>query len=988
MRAAILSSRRLRPFAALALSAAATAGVAIHAAGCQQQATTVAVRSLERSGRVSFVCLGPPAAAGSAEHELSDCSQQQFTDINEYLYEDDAGDIDAGSGAIPHLYALVTQTTRGEIAVVDLSATQRNVLDENPIEPGANFLPVGGQPTAIVSTPGGVASFVAVSEIGRAGIFALPSARIRPLSTVPTDLGGAAGNAAFAPEVPQLSSWPACALPSAPGDMILVADPLDDNGFERTSCDATPTLPTSSEQISFIEAHGRQKLVVAMPDLGGIAVLDAETILDQPPGAFDACPVERWLPLAAVDPATLGGNPPLPAPPADGSCVNPQLPQPAYQGTYTPRPAGLAYVDGTLYVADLDAPVIHVVDMPTPCEPVERAPLVPSSADEPQRVVFTSKVSVSPQPTPDLKRYLYASDVEDGSLMVFDVGPTSTSRRPLQRQHPEWNPFEPRDRLRFAAPVADVMVIQRDSPVANPATGLAPAGVRCDPDPTKAVCTATSTSCELGTTYQTDRDTYTSGAGPTKLRGTFAFAALTNGRIGVIDVDDFDAPCRGPSLASSLYGCATNSVSGAQGQNTSWEESCNVVLPNAVRAASYDVVSDNVGNHVPGVTNLPVLYDINGAVLDPTTGGAQMLAPTPSDPGVPTYSTTGADGTSLMAKVGNLLFVGGGVLLLDDVNATTGLNTLVMNLEDPRAHLTDQSWSAVFEGAIPGFDQRLAELRLGADPDKVGLYDPSSRFCASGVQSKAAVEAYAPLQSLDTAPARLADYVQIASELPDAELPYWDGAACTYQACSEAYGTIEAPTTNRDLMILEAYEDHLDLAARPPDDGNQPPPFTTMKCCFPDLVTFNVRVGSQWIVLGDLTGFLHHVVADQTTGVCRNACDSTLARKNGRAYELPHGSAPADDDPLVFLNPMFRFAITSGDVPSTTNPDRDNIFRWQTTGSFSPMLINLSPDSTSLVQPQAMTFLSPTGELAVTDGALNGLIFVNLSAAAYSRSFY
>ena len=333
-----------RPLALLVVSGALTVGAALHGAGCQATPITVPVRALERSGRVSFVCLDPPGPAGTVEEPLSKCTAQQFPSINEYLSADDAGNIDAGSGALPHLYALVTQTTRGEVAVIDTSSSASSVLDENPLEPGANFLPVGALPTGIVSTPGSVATFVGVGEIGRAGIFAIPSSRIRP-TAADSDAGSLDGGLLIPPPeagpVPQLSSWPACALPSAPGDMILVADPAV-GVTERPSCDAPYQIPGDADLISTREKGGRQKLVVAMPAQGGIIVLDAQAIMNLAPGSFAACPVERWVPLK-VDLTGLGNVQP---PPTGQACVNPSVVTPPLQASYPARPGGMSYAAG------------------------------------------------------------------------------------------------------------------------------------------------------------------------------------------------------------------------------------------------------------------------------------------------------------------------------------------------------------------------------------------------------------------------------------------------------------------------------------------------------------------------------------------------------------------------------------------------------------------------------------------------------------------
>jgi hypothetical protein len=1031
------------PSLAILAASAITVGVAVHGAGCQQSSVTVPVRSLERSGRVSFVCLGPPGVAGSAELPMESCSQQQFTAVNEFYYADDAGDIDAGSGMLPHLYALVTQTTRGEVAVIDVSSANSPVLDQNPIEPGANFLPVGAMPTSIVSSPGSVASFVTVAEIGRAGVFALPSAQIRPVSTTPeAGLGGGGYGGGFDPSVQQLSSWPACALPAAPGDMILINDPTV-KGLERPSCDEDylPIAPT--DLLSSIEQRGRQKLVVAMPDLGGVAVMDAQKLLQRAPGSFDPCDVERWLPLE-VDLTGLGGTQPLPTGPA---CVAPVLPTPPLKSSYKPRPGGLAYDGSTLYVADLAAPVVHVIDMPSPCEPVERVPLAPTSVENPARVVTTSRVAVTPAPTSDLRRYLYATDVEDGSIMMFEVGPNATSRRPVQRPHPEWNPFVPADRVRYGAPAVDLMVIQRDSPRTNPATGLAPAGVRCDPNPNVPTCTDTSTTCDLGRSYVTDRTTYTSGAGPAVLRGTFAMAALTNGRLAVIDIDDFDRDCRGPQQTTVAAGCAADSDTVL---DTSAEVSCNIVQTNTPRAANYDVVNDNVGYHAPALVSDPQLFDPNGGIISFGPTAPQMLQP-------------GDDGVATQA------------------------HSVGMNTEDPRAQVVDQDWTVSFEGPLPGFVDRFAELRaqpmckgagdcpagqtcsaihVCSTATPVGLWDSSSRFCDFGVQSGAAVkERYgADLARDDTEWARLADYVQIANPLLDETDAYWarltqrfdgpiagepdvplciledgtpSGRPMTYTDCFQEFGTNDTVRVGRDLRILEAYEDHVELARRPlPGQSLATADLAALsrvKCCFPSAVSFNVRAGGQWLVQGVLSGFLHHMVATPETGECRPSCDPSLERKEGRAFEAVNecfgvpemktqadcvtpgvwaaatstctnrpkattkeacekvGTWPSPPVPHLFLNPMFRFNLTAangGATPSVTEPNRDNFLRFTTLGSFVPMQIALTVDPAQLIEPQGMSFLSPTGEVAITDGSINGLIMVSLSSVTFNRSFY
>ena len=540
--------------------------------------------------------------------------------------------------------------------------------------------------------------------------------------------------------------------------------------------------------------------------------------------------------------------------------------------------------------------------------------------------------------TPDFKRYLYATDVYDWSAMVFDISTNSTTRRPLERAHKEWNPFQPRDRIKFAAPPADLVIVQHDQPAISPVTGVAPTGVLCNPNPNAVTCIPSATYCDLGTSYRTSPD-YTTGAGPLKLRGEFAFAALTNGKVAVIDIADFDAPCRAPATPTPLAGC---NAQGGGALATSLEVSCNVVAPYEARDNTFEAVGNQPGNHVPGIQTFPRLFANDGSVFGETTTSTppQMVATLPPTipaaclqacdplvcgiscdtlPGCPLETFVGGvqtpidiaggqcskpcqDGTACSSSgdcCGTSVCGSQGVChpancaadrtactpsaaagptdpncngaLCEDcapdgmtacnpstlkpnqtdpgcnpalctsatwakpsVNAVLvpgaiqGDNGLAMNLEDPRAQVVDQNWAVSFEGPIPGFDQRIAALELpaGGMVKVPTLVDPNSRFCDNGVLSKAAfVEMLGAKNESASLASDYADYVQITTDIPNPEDPYWtelaalDGGAtvgCNYAECLNVFGPIDAPdlNTSRDLRILEAYEDHVELEVR------------------------------------------------------------------------------------------------------------------------------------------------------------------------------
>ncbi len=149
-------------------------------------------------------------------------------------------------------------------------------------------------------------------------------------------------------------------------------------------------------------------------------------------------------------------------------------------------------------------------------------------------------------------------------------------------------------------------------------------------------------------------------------------------------------------------------------------------------------------------------------------------------------------------------------------------------------------------------------------------------------------------------------------------------------------------------------------------------------------------------MVGGASGFLHTVVADPTTGACRNSCDPIGARKNGRIQEAPslaskkgHPILDGDVD-FAFINPAFRFAITQANGGSTESlqSQRDMQFRFSTVGAFTPLLVPLTTDPTVLVQPNAITYLPTTGEVVITDSSTNGIIFVTLTGSTVSRSYF
>lgn len=915
--------------------------------GCSSSATPSNVRALQATGPTAFVCLAAPgldtddespSSVAAVARPLSECSAARSSDES-----------------IPHLYALTTQPLRGEVAVVDLTAESAPLVDSDPITPGTNFLPVGAMPTDIVATPGGSAVFVGVAEPGHEGIFALPANQLR----------GAA---------PKLHDFPACALPERPDSIRLLVDAADPSGAIRPKCgasygaeDVDAACGVDAErhchgdlELDASEAGtpGRYKLVVTLPTSGGVAIIDAQSILDQERGAFEPCSVERFIPLDVALPPFES------TPSATGdACVTRSSEAPSVSGIKS-IPTGLALEtrpDGSyrMYVADRGAPTIHRLEFADACAPLEMAPLLATSVEDPARVVTTSRLALSPL-TYDLGRYLYAIDEVDGSLVVFDVSDDAKSVLPLSRPFPATNPFQPPDRIRFGSPPRDIVLFERRGDENDDGTG-ATVPVRCDPSPS-----ATSDAAR----YQT-ADDFSSGAGPRKLRGVFGMVVLASGDLVAIDVDDLDAACRGPATHDPLFGCS-DTVTGLDGASS--EYTCGVVAAHQPRSSTYLAYRETVASTQPGVQALPLLFGADGTIIEADDEGApRMTATIPDEPRSFDFTLPVGPGAETIASAT-------GTLVSDDPESA-GAHVLVMNTDDPRAHILAQTWAVTYEGSIPGFASHFASL--SPVPGGFELRDPATRFCAAGVMGRTSVESElialegksAEAAALESA--ELADYVQVTSDTPVLTDSYWNTQSeCSFTACQQTYGTSQNPLESRDLRIEVAHEDVLLVTPR----GAEPSP--SLKCCFPNLVEFKVRGGDQWIVTGTQVGFLHRG-ASAEDGTCLPLCDARLSRLTGRVRQVEGDEPVKDSDPRAFSNPFFRFAIRRGEATS-----RDVRFEFTTQGQFSPLQVGLRGSSgASDVQPTTMAFLPLTGEVVVSDGSLQGLTMLNLDTLSVSRQY-
>ncbi|MDP9033548.1 MAG: hypothetical protein M3O50_01970 [Myxococcota bacterium] len=545
---------------------------------CSQSATSVTVRTFQQAQKIDVVCMKVNDANGVALDSPIPTVEEECAQVAANT---------TGSSLPNHLYAVVTQTNRGLLAVVDLTAGV--VIDEDRSTPGINFIPVGAIPTDVTVTPDGRFTFVSSASAGSSAIYGIPNARL---------LGDSTG--LHPPDPLRLPDLLSCGLPQ-PAEALAVVPTTKapvGGGASTTSYFVVAILRASGAQKARLVTIDASPFLQATSPDGGAS--GASTIQ---PGRLDPCPQlgaavlsgtlpASWRPnrswpdgvpyadagdLAAQEPAP-GPSPSCPAPVSTGSGASGDAGvassvdgAPADAGTGS-REAGdddaaIPFALGVpvdahptsialrkdvpfLYVADGALPLIHVFDLRDPANPAELQPLLATSVSETARRVPVGALAISPV-THDYKTYLYAVDAGKGQLMVFDItDPVALPQTPLLRPHAELNPLAPRDRLAFGAPVASVTFVRHDWPLAASTDTLHEyTGLLCNPNPN--ALDAMGNALDRGVSYRPNKASTIQSQGtvqnfPFRLRGVFAFATLSNGTIVTIDVDDWDAPCRRP----------------------------------------------------------------------------------------------------------------------------------------------------------------------------------------------------------------------------------------------------------------------------------------------------------------------------------------------------------------------------------------------------------------------------------------------------------
>lgn len=529
------------------------------ALGCSEPTDTGPAFAFARPEHLGFACFAPRLPPDQMQHEVLPAECCRINDDKTADYEQKTAlaaslaSCQRGVLGTPVLHALVSQSARGEIAAVDLSSANR-VIDSDRLVPGYTFIDVGGLPSAIVVPPhqpgrpgeGPKWTYVASAE-GRE-VRAVATCRFRTGDRCGPDASG----------VPLISS---IELPAAPRHMV----------YEPSGA----------------------ALWVTLPDRGWLARI----ALPQAAGGAEASPEEPFV-MAGGMPAqplyyavSLEGLVPLAESPAkDGSDYErvcglgapfranerklPIAPRQAVNGSAAPL---RMHLDGDLLlVSDGRQPVLHVFRL---AEGQALQPLGPFATGAPLRTfVLTKPVPakatsiedmirqdspIPPEPGEggDSKRYLYAIDDRDGSLMLFDFKRPSADfveLTPLLAPVPGLYA----DRVSVPGPLTDLeiidtrtqsdyvcgesyrvpldeQVIARSEQQAEVEARLAARIAK----PTQEDA-ATLAELELQRKHVQERIGEYEKSSSSYLRGVFLAASASNGTLSIVDIHDLDVACR------------------------------------------------------------------------------------------------------------------------------------------------------------------------------------------------------------------------------------------------------------------------------------------------------------------------------------------------------------------------------------------------------------------------------------------------------------
>jgi DNA-binding beta-propeller fold protein YncE len=828
--------------------------VLLGASACSDATPPPEPVSFERPTRVAFVCAD--ATKGfDAEDAMLPLEQCQGA-VGTTTFD-------------PVPYALVLQSSRGEVAAVDGRAWR--VLDSRSDIPGKTFVPVGALPVAIVAAPD--SRFVYVAEGGSRSISVLRTGAV--LHYVP----------AQSATVQQVSLRPAeGAAPVEPFDMVM--SPTHDALFVSAR-DAGTLLRIG---ICADRNDGCEPGQLLQDDITRVPVDESWAKL--PADAFNNDASMGWEEpyRYTCDEAVL----------QDAASEPPALPsQAADPGA--PAPAGLTVdaTNGVVLVADARQPIVHrikvdVSDWASPADAID-VPILTGAPTE--RVAITPPVPVDLS-SRDMTQYVYAIDVRDGSVLVAQDG---------RVRNVNANPTYRADRLDLGPSLASVSLTALSIEVVTPRYDVNDPWVR------KSETPATESDPTLCVDANFQRRL------AERLRGVFLAVGSTDGTVRIVNVHDME-----------LKECHTQESGCARGAAPSYNPYVDAYDPlpivrNRVRFRTYSS-SDLSAKAVLSPTVVPqftlqsttVGVKADGTTNDTRVGGLDCIQCGDKQAvSFPTASTSTANGSGADDA---------GVAQADAVASANGSGCQedapgrVCSMADP--YVDPLNWVAIYEGAIPGAVGGRGTLSERAGDDKTAEFQGELGFCSAGVLGDDVLSEGDQLVITSVLP----------PDKLRAQLGVTLSAGET-ETCNKLVSARDSDGTPIAFAIREAHADHLVISASLLAPRAAPADWELVAKCFAGLpLAYQVRVRNSFVVYDtERARFQHHVVADSESGRCRNdpaqSNQPTGRARKGRkfdngliAFQLKEGNyARLAALRLFGSSNAPKLRVSAGDFSGSTN---------------------------------------------------------------------
>lgn len=753
--------------------------------------------SFQRANRVAFVCVDLRKQIGT------DGSLVPMSSCN----PDPAGE-ETGFG----LHALVLQSSRGEVAAVDLRAWR--VLDSRLDIPGKTFAPAGPVPMAIATAPDHP-RVVYVASSGSREISVLRTAATMVLSTV---------EPATLQRVPL--KLPEAATLDEPYDMTMAPD---QDALFVTSRAAGWLARIPIQRIDCEE--GAEDCADGLLDPAGMVRIPLEA-------SWAKLPAEAFDPNAGTSDEpyrfTCESTPPLMSTPSA------PLTLPAQDADVgAPEPAGMA-VDAfceagsctrRLLIADARQPIVHAVDLDRlTTEAPADAILTPILTGAP-----TERVTVTPRVPVDLTsdaetQFVYAIDANDGSVIVTRDGrPLNVGADPTARV----------DRLSLGPTVSTASIVAISLAVLTPhfdVRGPASQWVRAVEEP-RADDAPLECVDNLRQVRRSER-----------LRGVFLAVGATDGTLRIFNVHDMELrECRSctvgeePSFSPFKPGYDPLPVVRNQSRlltyATNDPNATPVLAPSVV--PQFSVQGAAIGVKSDGTTN-----DTRVAGLDCITCGENQAVSFPLDE---TVDDTGGNTTTDAGVPG------------ENTTCSEGQGR-ICSMADP--FVEPRNWQAVYEGLIPATQGGRGRFVPRSSPDnQTGALEFAGdvQFCGAGV-----------LGDDQLAPG---DQLVITSPLPSDALRDELGQELSQAERELCTTLVDARTVNDNLIafgIRRAFADRVQVTPElAPPRAARATWEQVLKCFANQPLTFEVHTRESFVVrdLGTL-GFRHRVITQADSGRC------------------------------------------------------------------------------------------------------------------------